>query len=138
MSTSQPSLKEHQHITRITSAPSPPPTDKKAFTQASRIIALFKDIEAGRHVKEHPWTEFQLLQGEYDDIERQLRRDEALLRYTKDKIRCVASKNDTGAADDGNWTGITITQEATGLLSACRPVYMSSLLIVLRTQFKVS
>jgi hypothetical protein len=138
MSTSQPSLKEHQHITRITSAPSPPPTDKKAFTQASRIIALFKDIEAGRHVKEHPWTEFQLLQGEYDDIERQLRRDEALFGYTKDKIRCVALNNDTGAANDGNLTGTTTTQEATDLLSACQPIYMSSSLIVLRIQFEVS
>jgi hypothetical protein len=135
-------MKDNQHITppsSFVSAPlTPPPTNEKAFTQAPRLIALFKDIEAGKYIKEHPWTEFQLSQGEYDDIERQLRRDEALFGYVKDKIRCVASKNDTGAADDGNRTGMTTTQEATEFLSACRLVYMSSLLIVLRIQFEVS
>ncbi|KAF2007251.1 hypothetical protein P154DRAFT_614661 [Amniculicola lignicola CBS 123094] len=65
----------------------PPPTDEKAPTQATRVIALFKDIQAGRHIKEHPWTEFQLAKGEYDEIERQLRRDESLFGYVKDKIR---------------------------------------------------
>jgi hypothetical protein len=62
MSTSQPFLKEHQHITPPSSfvgAPlTPPPTDAKAFAQASQVIALFKDIQAGRHIKRHPWMEF--------------------------------------------------------------------------------
>ena len=142
MSTSQTPMKDNQHITPPSSFVStpltPPPTNEKAFTQAPRLIALFKDIEAGRHIKEHPWTEFLLSQGEYDDIERQLRRDETLFGCAKDKIRCVALKNDTGVADDGNCIGITTTQEATDLLSACRLVYMSSSLIVLRTQFEVS
>lgn len=65
----------------------PPPTDEKAFTQAPRIIALFKDLEAGRHAREQPWTEFQLAPGEYNEIERQLRRDESLFGFVKDKIR---------------------------------------------------
>ena len=82
MSTSQPSLKEHQHITPPSSfvgAPlTPPPTDEKAFTQAPQVIALFKDIQAGRHIKHHPWTEFQLAQGGYDKIEHQLSRDKYL------------------------------------------------------------
>jgi hypothetical protein len=82
MSTSQTPLKEHQHITPPSSfvdAPlTPPPTDEKAFAQAPRVIALFKDIQAGRHIKQHPWTEFQLAQGEYDEVERRLKRDESL------------------------------------------------------------
>jgi hypothetical protein len=96
MSTSQTPLNEHQHITPPSSfvdAPlTPPPTDEKAFTQAPRVIALFKDIQAGRHIKQHPWTEFQLARGEYDEIECRLRRDESLLGYVKDKIRCVGFK----------------------------------------------
>ena len=67
----------------------PPPTDEKPFTQAPRVIALFKDIQAGRHGQQPPWIEFQLVNGEYDEIERQLRRDELLFGYVKDKIRCV-------------------------------------------------
>ena len=82
MSTLQTPLKEHQHITPPSSfvdAPlTPPPTDEKAFTQAPRVIVLFKDIQAGRHIKQHPWTEFQLAREEYDEIERRLRRDESL------------------------------------------------------------
>ena len=30
----------------------PPMTDEKAFTQASQVISLFKDIQVGRHDKE--------------------------------------------------------------------------------------
>ena len=105
MSTSQTPLNEHQHITPPSSfvdAPlTPPPTDEKAFTQAPRVIALFKDIQAGRHIKQHPWTEFQLAREEYDEIERRLRRDESLLGYVKDKIRCVGSRNERGADYDG-------------------------------------
>jgi hypothetical protein len=100
MSTSQTPLKEHQHITpplSFVEAPlTPPPTDEKAFTQAPRVIALFKDIQAGKHIKQHPWTEFQLAQEEYDEIERRLRRDESLLGYVKDKIRCVGLRNERG------------------------------------------
>jgi hypothetical protein len=102
MSTSQPPLKEHLHITPPSSfvdAPlTPPPTDEKAFTQAPRVIALFKDIKARRHIKQHPWIEFQLARGEYDEIERQLSRDEFLFGYVKDKIRCVDSRNDRSAS----------------------------------------
>jgi len=74
--------------------PLTPPTDKKQFAQAHRVIALFREIRAGRHIKRHPWTEFQLAEGEYDEIERQLERDEVLSGYVKDKIRCVCRKND--------------------------------------------
>jgi hypothetical protein len=41
------------------------------------------------HTKEQRWTEFQLAQGEYDEIGRRLERDMALFGYVKDKIRCV-------------------------------------------------
>jgi hypothetical protein len=65
----------------------PPPTNEKIFTQAPQVIALFKDIQAGRHLQQRPWTEFQLNQDEYDEIKRQLSRNESLLGYVKDKIR---------------------------------------------------
>jgi hypothetical protein len=91
MSTSQSSLKDHQNITpppSFVNAPlTPPPTEEKTFTQAARVIALFKDIKAGKHVKRQPWTEFQLARGEYDEIEHQLSRDETLYGFVKDKIR---------------------------------------------------
>jgi len=55
-------MKDSQHITPPSSSVSapltPPPTNKKAFTQAPQLIALFKDIEARRYIKELPWTEF--------------------------------------------------------------------------------
>ena len=122
MSTPQTPL-EHQHITPPSSfvdAPlTPPPTDEKAFTQAPRVIALFKDIQAGRHIKQHPWTEFQLAREEYDEIERRLRRDESLLGY-------------------GNRADMTTTEEVIDLSTAYRPAYMSSSLMVLRAQYDVS
>ncbi|KAI9853397.1 MAG: hypothetical protein M1813_002235 [Trichoglossum hirsutum] len=90
MSVLQTLLKE-QHITppsNFVNPPlTPPPTDKKPFTQASRVIALFKLIEAGRHIGQHPWTEFQLTRGEYDEIEHRLEQDEWLWGFVKDKIR---------------------------------------------------
>ncbi|KAH7061024.1 hypothetical protein BKA63DRAFT_573496 [Paraphoma chrysanthemicola] len=64
----------------------PPPTDEKSFTQAQRVIALFRAIQAGKHTKQGPWVEFQLVPGGYDEIERQLGRQKALLGYVKDKI----------------------------------------------------
>lgn len=84
-------MKEHQHITppsSLVDAPwTPPPTDEKAFKQASRVIALFKDIEAGRYIWDQPWTEFQLVGGEYEELRRQLRRNESLFGFVEDKIR---------------------------------------------------
>ena len=116
MSMSQTPLKEHQHITPPSSfvdAPlTPPPTDKKAFTQAPQVIALFKDIQVGRHIKQYPWTEFQLARGEYDEAERRLKQDESLLGYVKDKIRYVGSRNHRVPANDGNRADMIMTEEA--------------------------
>lgn len=102
MSTSQTRPKNYQDITPPSSigdaSLTPPPADKKAFNQASRVIALFKEVKSGRDIKQNPWTIFQLAQGEYDEIERQLRRDKLLFGYVKDKIRCVDSKGDIDAS----------------------------------------
>ncbi len=102
MSTSQTFLKGPQHITppsNFADAPlAPPPTDEKAFTQAPRVIALFKDIQAGRHINQAPWAHFQLARGEYDEIEREVERDESLFGYINDKIRFVSSRSDRGAS----------------------------------------
>ncbi|ORY12467.1 hypothetical protein BCR34DRAFT_563855 [Clohesyomyces aquaticus] len=91
MSLLQTAPKESQHITPPSSFVdpplTPPPTDERAYTQASRVIALFKDIEVGKPVTQPPWTEFQLVRGEYDEIERQLDQDKLLCGYVKDKIR---------------------------------------------------
>ena len=142
MSMSQTPLKEHKHITPPSSfvdAPlTPPPTDKKAFTQAPRVIALFKDIQVGRHIKQHPWTEFRLAQGEYNEVERRLKRNESLSGYVRDKIRYVSPRNHRVPANDGNRADMIMTEEVIYLSSACRPAYMSSSLIVLRTQYDVS
>jgi hypothetical protein len=79
----------------FTSAPlTPPPTDEKTFTQASRVIAHFKDIQAGRHTRHDPWTLFQLSEREYEVIEYRLKQDESLFGYVKDKIRCVTCRED--------------------------------------------
>ncbi|KAI9770858.1 MAG: hypothetical protein M1839_003021 [Geoglossum umbratile] len=90
MSVLQTLLKE-QHITPPSSFVdpplTPPPTDKKVFTQVPRVLALFREIQAGRPIERHPWTVFQLTLGEYDEIERQLEREESLWGFVKDKIR---------------------------------------------------
>ncbi|KAF2729083.1 hypothetical protein EJ04DRAFT_502924 [Polyplosphaeria fusca] len=91
MSTSQHLTTESKHITPPSSFANdpltPPPTEERPFSQAGRIISLFKSIRDGRHSREQPWTEIELAPGEYDEIERQLRRDEALYGYVQDKVR---------------------------------------------------
>jgi hypothetical protein len=78
----------------------PPPTDEKPFAQAPRVIALFRDIQAGRHSKQGAWREFQLAAGEYEEIEHQLGLDTALSGHVKDKIRCVCSSTTELAVND--------------------------------------
>jgi hypothetical protein len=67
------------------------PTDN-AFTQASQVIAsFFGRIQAGRHSNQNPWTSFQLVRGEYEEIERLLRQYESLLGFVKEKIGYAVS-----------------------------------------------
>jgi hypothetical protein len=72
-------------------APLTPPPTNKSYVQAHRVIALFATIQAGGQIRQEPWREFRLGPGEYDEIERQLRQDEPLWGYVKDKIRCVGT-----------------------------------------------
>ncbi|KAF2022604.1 hypothetical protein EK21DRAFT_105697 [Setomelanomma holmii] len=65
----------------------PPPTDKKHFTEAPRVIARFRHIQAGRDTGGGPLKAFQLVQGEYEHIERTLRQDDVLWGFVDDKIR---------------------------------------------------
>ncbi|KAH8707181.1 hypothetical protein GQ44DRAFT_715903 [Phaeosphaeriaceae sp. PMI808] len=64
---SQPSLMKHQDITppqSIKEPPlTPPSTDKKPTAGACRVIALFRQIQAGRNTGDDPWIEFQLAQA---------------------------------------------------------------------------
>jgi hypothetical protein len=115
----------------------PPPTDKKPFAQALRIIALFRDRQAGRDTKQDPWTEFQLVPGEYAEVERLLSHDEALSGFVENKIRYVHSIV-VGAAANHMYTVMTTTQKVVDLFFECRPAYMSSLLTELKTQFVLS
>ncbi|KAL9625738.1 MAG: hypothetical protein Q9160_000058 [Pyrenula sp. 1 TL-2023] len=89
MSSSQSSL--NTDLTLPLSFPdtplTPPLTDEKAFTQAHPVIALFRNIQAGRNTEQQSWIEFQLTPDDYEDIEHQLRRDESLHGYVEDKIR---------------------------------------------------
>lgn len=95
MSMSQASGVHRQHTTppsSFTEHPlTPPPTDEKPFAQAHRVVALFRDIRAGKHTKQDPWRIFQLASGEYREIQRQLDQDEPLARYVKSKIRYAGS-----------------------------------------------
>ncbi|KAK5011711.1 hypothetical protein BJ546DRAFT_690914 [Cryomyces antarcticus] len=65
----------------------PPPTGEKAFVQAARVVQLFRDRKAGRPIRLDPWTRFQLIPGEYSEIQSRIERDESLRGYTRDKIR---------------------------------------------------
>jgi hypothetical protein len=65
----------------------PPLTDEKITLNVRRILAFFNDIKAGRAVRSNPWKEFQLEPGEYDQIEREIKRDESLSGYIEDKLR---------------------------------------------------
>lgn len=93
MSTSPPKVAQHRHVTppsKSTDQPlTPPLTDKKPFTEAPRVIALFERSQAGNCTEQEPWTEFTLASGEYDQIEKTLQRDAELAGYVNDKIRLV-------------------------------------------------
>ncbi|KAF1992951.1 hypothetical protein P154DRAFT_451502 [Amniculicola lignicola CBS 123094] len=91
MSTSQADITQHRNVTppsRSTNQPlTPPLTDKKLFTEAPRVLAQFRHIQAGRDTGREPWKEFKLAQGEYEQIERALQKDKVLLGFVEDKIR---------------------------------------------------
>jgi hypothetical protein len=91
MSTSRTLPSGNKQITppsSVVHAPlTPPLTDKKPATKVQRILALFNDIKAGRSTHSYPWEEFQLEPGEYDQLEREIRRDKSLLGYIEDKLR---------------------------------------------------
>ncbi|KAL5121486.1 hypothetical protein ACEQ8H_000558 [Pleosporales sp. CAS-2024a] len=90
MSTSQADLMQNQALRlplRFTEQSlTPPSTDKKPFTEAPRVLALFRQIYSGVAERE-PRTEFQLADGEYDQIESTLQQDDLLSGYVEDKIR---------------------------------------------------
>ncbi|KAF2268619.1 hypothetical protein CC78DRAFT_609331 [Lojkania enalia] len=90
MSTSRTAVNDYQHITPSSGFVDPPLTpplnDGKPSTQAPQTITLFKDIEAGRLIKQPSRTVFQLAPGEYYEIERRIVQDEVLYGYVKDKI----------------------------------------------------
>jgi hypothetical protein len=92
-STSQASIPQNNHDTTPPSSfadhplTPPPPTDEKRFTQVQPVLALFKAIQNGQHARQGSWREFQLEEGEYEEIELRLKEDNELFGYTKDKIR---------------------------------------------------
>lgn len=91
MSTSRDDLTRHRHVTPpsiFKGQPlTPPLTVEKLYTEAPRIIALFRQIQAGRATAGEPLKEFQLVQGEYEQIERTLLQDNVLSGHVRDKIR---------------------------------------------------
>lgn len=98
---------KHQRITPPSSLKepplTPPPTDKKTYTQAPHVIKLIKDRAAGRSIKQQPETElqlaeFQLAPGEYEEILHQLSRDESLWEFVQTKLRYVGLRNDRGTS----------------------------------------
>ncbi len=62
---------------------------QKGFDQIPQIIAIFEEREAGKIFNTNEWIEFQLVQGEYEELQRRLERNEELFGYVQDKIRSV-------------------------------------------------
>lgn len=93
MSTSRVNLTQHRNVTppsNFTDQPlTPPLTDQKPFTEARRIIAHFRQIQEGKNTGGESLREFQLVKGEYEQIERTLQQDDVLAGCVKDKIRLV-------------------------------------------------
>ena len=91
MSTSHANIMQRQTVTpppRFTDHPlTPPLTDKKPFTEAPRVIALFRQIHSEGIAERDTQTEFQLAIGEYDQIESTLQQDDVLSGYVEEKIR---------------------------------------------------
>lgn len=91
MPISQTALIKHQNVTPpprfIDDLLTPPSTAKKPFAEAHRVIALFKQIHAGTDAERDARTEFQLAEGEYDQIESTLQQDDVLSGYVDEKIR---------------------------------------------------
>jgi len=93
MSNSQIDVAQHH---RVTPPPvcthqllTPPSTNKKSTAGPLRVIALFRQIQAGTHTNCGPWIEFQLAQGDFDRIQDTLRQDKVLWGFVDDKIRSV-------------------------------------------------
>lgn len=89
MSISQADVMKHQNVTpppRFTDQSlTPPLTDKKPFAVAHRVVALFRHIYAGS--KRDAETEFQLADGEYDQIQSTVQQDNELSGFVDNKIR---------------------------------------------------
>jgi hypothetical protein len=82
---------QDQHVTPPPSFPNqpltPPLTVRKTSAEALRVIALFRQIQAAKNINQDTWIEFQLAQGEYDQIQSTLQQDSGLLGFVKDKIK---------------------------------------------------
>lgn len=65
----------------------PPSTDKKPVADAHRVIALFRDIQAGRNTERDNQIEFQVAKGEFDQIQSVLLQDGPLLKFVAASIR---------------------------------------------------
>src|SRR5690606_1069295 len=68
--------------------PTPPATDE-GFAQAKSILAHLEDLQSGLRTlcAEQTWIQFQLVEGEFDELLRCLERDPGLNSYVHDKIR---------------------------------------------------
>lgn len=91
MSTTQGNATQFQQVTPpssfINDPLTPPSTNEKHFPGALSVLALFRKIKAGRHADEPSWVRFQLVPGEYEEIERVLKADAQLGGFVEDKIR---------------------------------------------------
>jgi hypothetical protein len=79
-----------QSLSSVVGAPSTSTsslTDDKPSLMVLQFVALFNDFKAGRDIHSYPWEEFQLEPGEYDQLEREISRDESLSGYVKHKLR---------------------------------------------------
>src|ERR1700744_6028767 len=97
MPTSQSSSRDLQSTappsSRVDAPLTPLPADEKTFPHVAEILKLFKGLQTGELIERQLWTEFQLVRGEYDEIQRRIRRDETLHGYAEDKLRCAGHRH---------------------------------------------
>lgn len=68
------------------------PQSDKEQSQVTRILSLFQQIYSGRcRADLDLWNRFQLQRGEFEEIQRKLQKNESLLGFVLNQIRCVCT-----------------------------------------------
>jgi hypothetical protein len=77
----------------VTSILTPPPTDKKASSNVSRILNAFQRHREG-YRPESPWVVYPLTPGAYTKLLHRLKSVVGLEKYVRHRVRSVSSFSD--------------------------------------------